>query len=95
MKKYLAIGHWIENTNITCVACKEGTKEAFRSTCHRNGFVPYVILTEKMLEKLQGMNCRHDVFEQVTKMTHNYRKWSDITDYIIQCMDIILKIMYK
>lgn len=93
MKKYLVIGHFKGYGDMMCVAAKHVTKKSFRADCYGNGFVPYVIITEKMLEKLKGMSDTWDIFQQVKKMTSNYRKWEEITDYISQCMDIICEKM--
>ena len=54
-----------------------------------NEFVPYVVLTEKMLNKIQACTYSMDIFNQVTKMTTNYRVWEKVTDYLVQCFDII------
>lgn len=31
----------------------------------------------------------YDLFNEVKKMTTNYRRWDDITEYIEQCFDIM------
>lgn len=51
MRKYLAIGHFKENKNITCVASKSYTLKEFRKDLCGNGFIPYVVITEKNDEK--------------------------------------------
>lgn len=86
MKVYAAIGHFRDSKNITCVALAQCTKKDFMTDCYGNEFVPYIVITEKMLAKL--LTCE-DVFEQVQKMTTNYRVWNDVTDYIEQCSDIL------
>lgn len=30
-----------------------------------------------------------DIFNQVAKMTTNYRVWEKVADYLVQCSDII------
>ena len=70
MNVYAAIGHFKGNENITCVALTQTTKKAFMNDCYGNEFVPYVVLTEKMLNKIQSCT---DIYEQVKKMTTNYR----------------------
>ena len=30
-----------------------------------------------------------EIYEEVKKLSTNWRKWNDITDYIDQCKDII------
>lgn len=57
--------------------------------CYGNEFVPYVVLTEKMLNKIQACTYSMDIFNQVAKMTTNYRVWEKVTDYLVQCSDII------
>lgn len=59
------------------------------SLWYGNEFVPYVVLTEKMLNKIQACTYSMDIFDQVAKMTTNYRVWEKVTDYLVQCFDII------
>ncbi len=90
MKKYIAIGHWVENKeNTTSVAMETTSIKSFRETLAGNTFVPYVIITEKKLEVLRKATADFELFEEVKKMTTNYRKWNEITDYIDQCFDIM------
>lgn len=86
MKKYIAIGHWEENENVTCVANKNNSMKDFRNDLGGNGFIPWMILTEKSFQEiLNGA----EVWEMVTKKVTNYRKWNLVTDYIGQCLDIM------
>lgn len=89
MKVYAAIGHFRDNKNMTCVAMTQRTKKDFMTDCYGNEFVPYVVITEPMFEKLLACEDCMDIFEQVKKMTSNYRVWNDVTDFIEQCSDII------
>ena len=50
--------------------------------------MPYVIISEKKMETLRNTDS-FDLFDEVTKMTTNYRKWNLICDYIEQCFDIM------
>lgn len=86
MNVYAAIGHFKDSKNIACVALTQTTKKAFMNDCYGNEFVPYVVLTEKMLSKIQSSA---DIYEQVKKMTTNYRVWNDVADYLTECLDII------
>lgn len=86
MNVYAAIGHFKGNENITCVALTQTTKKAFMNDCYGNEFVPYVVLTEKMLNKIQSCT---DIYEQVKKMTTNYRVWNNVADYLTECLNII------
>lgn len=61
-------------------------KKAFMNDCYGNEFVPYVVLTEKMLSKIQSCT---DIYEQVKKMTTNYRVWNNVADYLTECLNII------
>lgn len=88
MKKYLAIGHWSEDENITSVAMTCSTIKNFRDNCGGNGFIPWVIISEKKMEELKNTD-EFDLFDVVKKMTSNYRKWNDICEYIEQCFDIM------
>lgn len=89
MKVYAAIGHFRDNKNMVCVAMTQNTKKAFMQDCYGNEFVPYVVITESMLDKLFACDNCMDIFEQVKKMTSNYRVWNEVTDFIEQCSDII------
>ena len=86
MNVYAPIGHFKDSKNITAVALTQTTKKAFMNDCYSNEFVPYVVLTEKMLSKIQSSA---DIYEQVKKMTTNYRVWNDVADYLTECLDII------
>lgn len=88
MKKYLSIGHWEDSKNITCVAWSCNTIRDFKNVLSGNGFVPYVIISEKKFEVLRNTD-EFELFCEVKKMTSNYRKWNDICDYINQCFDIM------
>lgn len=88
MNAYIAIGHFKDSENITTVALMQRTKKAFMRDCYGNDFVPYVVLTEAMVEKVLSLDS-FALWEQVRKLTSNFRKWNEITDYIEQCGDII------
>ncbi|MBO6266976.1 MAG: hypothetical protein J6M06_01955 [Synergistaceae bacterium] len=92
MKTYAAIGHFKDSKNIVSVAMTANSVKDFRGDLFGNEFVPYVVLTENMVAKLHAAyaadNC-FGVYDQVKKLTTNYRVWSDVADYIEQCFDII------
>lgn len=94
MRKYLAIGHFKENKNITCVAMKSTTKKNFQQDLIGNGFVAFVVITEKRFESLKMLD-RFDLFYEIKKMTSNYRVWNDVSDYIDQCLDIMEERLQK
>ena len=91
MRKYLAIGHFTDSENITSVAMQNNTMKDFRNDLGGNGFIPYVILTEKKMNEIENYidDVDFDLYKEVQKLTTNYRKWDDITDYISQCFDIM------
>ncbi len=88
MNAYIAIGHFKDSENITTVALMQRTKKAFMRDCYGNDFVPYVVLTEAMVEKVLSLDS-FALWDQVRKLTSNFRKWNEVTDYIEQCGDII------
>lgn len=88
MNAYITIGHFKDSKNITTVALMQRTKKAFMRDCYGNDFVPYVVLTEAMVEKVLSMDS-FALWDQVRKLTSNFRKWNEVTDYIEQCGDII------
>lgn len=88
MKKYLAIGHWRDSKNTTCIASTQNTMKDFRRDLIKNDFVAYVVLTEKKLETLKTVN-HLEIFNEVQKLTSNYHVWENVTDYIMQCFNII------
>jgi len=85
MKIYATIGHWKDDKNIRSIVLTQNTKKDFMRDCYGNEFVPYVVMTEAMLDKIFN-ECEDgmDVYEQVKKMTTNYRVWNIVTDYIKQ-----------
>lgn len=94
MRKYIAIGHFKWSENITSVAMKNNTMKDFRNDCGGNEFIPLAILTEKKMETIKKTDKFH-LYDEVKKMTSNYRKWNDICDYIEQCFDIMEEKMEK
>ena len=88
MKKYLAIGHFDDNDNITSVAMSVTSRKDFINNLYGNCFIPWVIISEKKMKILKNLND-FELFEEVKKLTSNYRKWNDICDYIEQCFDIM------
>ena len=88
MKKYISIGHWKGNKNTTSVASTSRTKKDFREMLGGNEFIPYIILTEDRFNKVIELDT-FDLFNEVKKMTSNYRKWDEVTEYINQCWDIM------
>lgn len=88
MKKYIAIGHWDGNENTTSTACMEDTKAKFAETLKLNGFRAYIILTEKAFDEMKALDC-FALYEKVKKLSSNWRKWNEVTEYIEQCMDIM------
>lgn len=91
MKRYLAIGHFKENKNMTSIFDDTNSIKSFRKDLAGNGFVPYVIITEKMMNKIVNLDS-FDLFEQVSKMTTNHRKWDEIADYIEQHSNIMKEV---
>ena len=90
MKAYVAIGHFKDSKNTVSVAMTAATKKDFMVDCYGNEFVPYVVLTESMVQKLHEVDDGSwGIYEQVKKLTTNYRVWNEVTEYIEQCFDIL------
>lgn len=87
-KKYIVIGHWKESKNMTCISSIGSSIKELRKDLSGNAFVPYVVITEEKFHNLKNMHSL-DIYEEVKKMTTNYRVWDDVTDYILQCFDIM------
>jgi len=89
LKIYVAIGHFKGSKNIKSIAYAQNTRKAFMQDCYGNEFVPYVILTEKMLARVAAANALLDIHELVKKMTtHSYAQ-NDVVDYLEQNMSRI------
>ncbi|MST81571.1 hypothetical protein [Bilifractor porci] len=89
-KRYLAIGHFRESENVTCVSSLGSSIKDFRKELSGNAFVPYVVITEEKFNNIKNMDS-FDIFESVKKMTTNYRVWDIVADYMSQCFDIMEK----
>ena len=88
-KTYLAIGHWAEEKTATfSVAMRCNSIKDFRKQLAGNGFVPYVVITENKMNVLRSAD-EFGLYDEVKKLTGNYRKWNHICDYIEQCWDIM------
>lgn len=90
-KIYAAIGHFKGSTEVTSLVSTYRTKKSFRSACYGISFVPYVILTEKMIKKLFTECAEEDritddmaTWDQVKKLTSNSYVWPIVTAYIKQ-----------
>lgn len=88
MKKYIAIGHWRNSKNMTSVACTVPTNKSFRDTLYGNGFIPYVVISEKKMEVLKNTSV-FELYDEVKKLTSNFHNWNDVTEYIEKCFDIM------
>lgn len=88
MKRYVAIGHFKGSENMVSIAEQTNSVKAFKDDLRGNAFVAYAVITESKMNKLRTADAE-GIFEEVKKMTSNYRVWLDVTDYIEQCFDII------
>ena len=88
MKKFIAIGHFDDSTNMTSVAMTALNIKDFRQNLGGNGFIPWVVISESKMETLKNTSDM-DLFDEVKKLTSNYRKWNDICEYLEQCFDIM------
>ena len=90
LNKYIAIGHWADNNNVTSVSFKQYTLKDFKNDLGGNNFIAWLILTEKAFDKIVNSECDRDVvWDMITKKVTNYRKWDIINEYIAQCLDIM------
>lgn len=88
MKTYAAIGHFKDCTYMTSVAMQCSSVKNFRENLMGNEFVAYAIISEKKLETLKTKDS-FELWDEVKKLTTNYRKWNDLCDYFEQCMDML------
>lgn len=93
MNKYIAIGHFKANTGLETytrsIVMSNRNRKGFCTDLRGNGFVAYAVFTEEHWNKLKAINDSMDLYEAVKKLTTNYRKWNELTDYIEQCGYII------
>ena len=85
MKKFVAIGHWDFNKNITCTAGDARTMKDFGDELRANGFTAYIIISEKRLNEYKSA----DIFGKLDMISFRNRHAIDIQDYLQECMDII------
>lgn len=85
MKKFVAIGHWDYTRNVTCVAGDANTRKEFESDLKGNGFVAYIIFSEKRVSEYKAA----DIFGRLDMIPSRNRHALDIEDYMNECMDII------
>lgn len=81
MKKFIAIGRFQWNQYHQEIEIEANTVAEARHEAKANEFHVLTVLSEKMIEKLQKMN-REERWEQVKKLTTNYRKWRMLEDRI-------------
>ena len=94
MKKYIAIGHWKRDDNITSVASTANNLNFFKTDLKNNAFIAYMTLSEKQFNDFEKADS-YNVFNVVAKRVSNYRRWNDVTDYICQCYDIMAEKIKK
>lgn len=85
MKKFVAIGHWDFNKNVTCVAGDANTRKEFENDIKCNGFIAYMIFSEKKISEYKAA----DIFGRLDMIPSRNRHAIDIEDYMSECMDII------
>lgn len=85
MKKFIAIGRWLYSENITSVVADANTRKEFENGVKSNGFIPYMILSEKKFNKYKTA----DIFDKMAMIPSRNRHAIDIEDYLNDCMDII------
>lgn len=85
MKKFVAIGHWDYSKNITCTAGDAYTKKEFEADIKGNGFIAYMIFSEKKINEYKAA----DIFGKMDMISSCNRHAIDIEDYMNDCMDII------
>lgn len=89
MKKFVAIGHWMESKNTTCVVADANSMKDFRDDLKGNSFVAYTILSEKKLDECKAAEDGWELYKIVKGCTTNYRKVDEVIEYLEQCIDII------
>lgn len=87
MKKYIAIGHWKEQDNVSSVVCESDSIKAFRKELVSNGFVQYVILSEDKFNSM--LDIIDDGMALFYKLKGISRNTNTVVEYIQQCYDII------
>ena len=101
-KIYVGIGFFKDRANkksekvLEIVVFAKDTKANFMRDCVGNGFAAQVVLTEEILKRLYGENldCMNmdslEVYEQVKKLTTNYRVWNRIESFLTDGADCII-----
>lgn len=85
MKKFVAIGHWDTNKNITSVAGDNNNRRAFEEDLRNNGFVAYMIFSEQRISEYKEA----DIFGRLDMISSRNRHAMDVEEYLNECMDII------
>lgn len=90
MKKYIAIGHFKGSENMTSVAMACTSRKNFEANLKGNEFVAWAVIGDRKMEALRSnIDDSFGLWDEVKKLTGNYRKWNDLCDYIGQCFDIM------
>lgn len=85
MKKFVAIGHWDSNKNITSVAGDNNNRKAFEEDLRNNVFVAYMIFSEQRISEYKEA----DIFGRLDMISSRNRHAMDVEEYLNECMDII------
>lgn len=90
MKKYMAIGHFKNSENMTSVAMESASRKDFEADLKANEFVAWAVIGERKMDALRkSMDDCFGLWDEVKKLTGNYRRWDDLCEYIEQCFDIM------
>lgn len=79
---YGVIGHYKGEKRMETVIIVSESKKQCTEALKVAEFVPYVIITDKTWQKIQKCKGMKEVFEQVKKMTTNWRVWNKVAIYL-------------
>ena len=84
IRRYIAIGHWDTDSNITCTISWARSAKEFREECRANGFIVWAALSE-------GRIAQYYAADPLTRrdMAPACYHAEDVRDCLEQCGDII------
>lgn len=85
MKKYIAIGHFRNYTNITCIVSNVHTRKEFEQDLKGNAFIAYMIISERWFNKYKEA----DVFGKLGMIPMQNRHSIEVYDYLTECRNVI------
>lgn len=88
-KTYMVIGHEKFDKTLSSVCYSSTSKKLIRKHCQKEGFIPYVIISERELTLLDMLSVDNDIYAFFYNKVHYKPKSKEVADYFLQEISFI------